>query len=71
MTSLFMINAALAATFAHPTPSPPAELPAAVYRERRERVLKALEAVVEGTPKVQLYEVSNSTFHKTPAHVSV
>src|SRR5687767_10999776 len=35
------------------------------------RVLKALEAVVEGTPKVQLYEVSNSTFHKTPAHVSV
>jgi hypothetical protein len=27
-------------------------------------VLKALEQVVEGTPQVQTYEVSNSTFHK-------
>ena len=27
-------------------------------------VLKALEPVVEGTPQVQTYEVSNSTFHK-------
>ena len=27
-------------------------------------VLKALEEVVEGTPRVQTYEVSNSTFHK-------
>lgn len=27
-------------------------------------VLKALERVVEGTPEVQTYEVSNSTFHK-------
>ena len=27
-------------------------------------VLKALERVVEGTPQVQTYEVSNSTFHK-------
>ena len=27
-------------------------------------VLKALEQVVEGTPRVQTYEVSNSTFHK-------
>jgi len=27
-------------------------------------VLKALEQVVEGTPQVQSYEVSNSTFHK-------
>lgn len=35
------------------------------------RVLKSLETVVEGTPKVQLYDVSNSTLHKTPAHVSV
>ena len=26
-------------------------------------VLKALEPVVEGTPQVQTYEVSNSTFH--------
>jgi hypothetical protein len=28
-------------------------------------VLKALELVVEGTPQVQTYEVSNSTFPKT------
>lgn len=34
-------------------------------------VHKVLETVVEGTPKVQLYEVSNSTFQKTPAHVTV
>ena len=27
-------------------------------------VLKALEQVVEGTPRVQTYDVSNSTFHK-------
>ena len=27
-------------------------------------VLKALEQVVEGTPQVRTYEVSNSTFHK-------
>ena len=27
-------------------------------------VLKALEQVVEGTPQVETYEVSNSTFHK-------
>jgi len=27
-------------------------------------VLKALEQVVEGTPRVQTYWVSNSTFHK-------
>ncbi|MPY86837.1 MAG: hypothetical protein GEU99_02850 [Luteitalea sp.] len=27
-------------------------------------VLKSLEPVVEGTPQVQTYEVSNSTFHK-------
>lgn len=28
-------------------------------------VLKSLEQVVEGTPQVQTYEVSNSTFQKT------
>ena len=32
-------------------------------------VLKALAKVVEGTPQVQTYEVSNSTFHKIAAHV--
>ena len=30
-------------------------------------VLKTLEQVVEGTPRVQTYEVSNSTFHKIAA----
>ena len=33
------------------------------------QVLKVLAKVVEGTPKVQTYEVSNSTFHKIAAHV--
>ena len=30
-------------------------------------VLKALDKVVEGTPQLQMYEVSNSTFHKIAA----
>jgi heme-degrading monooxygenase HmoA len=30
-------------------------------------VLKALGKVVEGTPELQTYEVSNSTFHKIAA----
>lgn len=33
-------------------------------------VLKALEPVVEGTPQVQTYEVSNSTFHKIPVRAT-
>jgi hypothetical protein len=33
-------------------------------------VLKALATVVEGTPQVRTYEVSNSTFHKIAAHVA-
>ena len=33
-------------------------------------VLKALEQVVEGTPRVQTYEVSNSTFHKIVARAT-
>jgi hypothetical protein len=32
-------------------------------------VLKLLESVIEGTPTVQTYEVSNSTLHKVPARV--
>ena len=36
------------------------------YRE----VVKALAKVVEGTPRVETREVSNSTFHKIPAHVA-
>ena len=34
-------------------------------------VLTALKDVVEGTPQVQTYEVSNSTFRKTVAHATV
>jgi hypothetical protein len=34
-------------------------------------VLKALVNVVEGTPQVHTYEVSNSTFHKIVARVTV
>src|SRR5204863_67855 len=33
-------------------------------------VLKALEQVVDGTPRVQTYDVCNSTFHKTGAGVT-
>ena len=33
-------------------------------------VQKALAKVVEGTPQVQTYEVSNSTFHKIAARVA-
>ena len=31
------------------------------------QVLKSLTKVLEGTPKVETYEVSNSTFHKIAA----
>jgi hypothetical protein len=33
-------------------------------------VAKLLASVVEGTPEVETYEVSNSTFHKIPAAVT-
>jgi len=33
-------------------------------------VLKSLAKVVEGTPRVQTYEVSNSTFHKIAVPVA-
>lgn len=46
MFSLLIASAALAGTFAHPTPTPPADLPVAVYRERRARVMKALDGCV-------------------------
>ena len=35
------------------------------------QVLSALSKVIEGTPRVQDYEVSNSTFHKIAARVEV
>ena len=33
-------------------------------------MLKTLEPVVEGTPQVQTYDVSNSTFHKIPVRAT-
>jgi hypothetical protein len=38
-------------------------------RETYPQVLKGLARVVEGTPKVHAYEVSNSTWHKIAATV--
>lgn len=38
-------------------------------RETYPAVLKSLAKVVEGTPRVETYEVCNSTFHKIAAHV--
>ncbi len=35
------------------------------------KVLKALTAVLEGTPRVETYEVSNSTFHKLAGGIQV
>ena len=36
-------------------------------REKYPEVLKALSKVVEGTPKVETFEVANSTSHKIAA----
>jgi hypothetical protein len=38
-------------------------------RDTYPQVLRGLAKVVEGTPEVQSYEVSNSTFHKIAATV--
>lgn len=37
-------------------------------RDTYPQVLKTLDKVVEGTPTVDVYEVSNSTFHKIASH---
>ena len=42
----------------------------AYHRSTYPRVLKALAKVVEGTPQVHTYEVSNSTFHKIVPRVA-
>lgn len=39
-------------------------------RETYPEVTKILARVVEGTPKVETYEVANSTFHKVAAAVA-
>lgn len=36
-------------------------------RETYAEVAKALAKVIEGTPRVETYEVANSTFHKIAA----
>ena len=46
MMSLLLSAAALASNFVHPTPSPAADIPVAIYRERRERVMKSLDGCV-------------------------
>ena len=43
----------------------------AYHRSTYPAVLRALANVVEGTPQVHTYEVSNSTFHKLVAHAAV
>jgi len=40
----------------------------AYSRDTYPEVLKGLATLVEGTPKVNGYEVANSTFHNIPAH---
>jgi heme-degrading monooxygenase HmoA len=42
----------------------------AYSRETYPAVLRSLERVVEGTPEVDSYEVSNSTFHKIASQSS-
>jgi hypothetical protein len=39
-------------------------------RETYPQVQKTLENVLEGTPVVKTYEVTNSTFHKIAAHAA-
>ena len=43
MITTLALMATLSAAFVHPQPSPPADLPASVYQERRARVLAALD----------------------------
>ena len=43
----------------------------AYHRGTYPTMLKALANVVEGTPEVHIYEVSNSTFHKIISRVAV
>lgn len=40
----------------------------AYSRDIYPQVLKDLASIVQGTPEVRAYEVSNSTFHKIAAH---
>jgi len=42
----------------------------AYNRDAYPGLLKTLDRVLEGTPQVRTYEVTNSTFHKIAAHVA-
>ena len=42
----------------------------AYEREAYQQVLKALAKVVDGTPKIETYNVSNSTTHKIAARIA-
>lgn len=42
----------------------------AYSRDAYPGVLKTLGKVIEGTPQVRIYEVSNSSFHKIAAHAA-
>jgi Xaa-Pro aminopeptidase len=46
MIGMLVMAAGVAGGFQHPTPTPNPDLPAAVYRERRERVMKALDGCI-------------------------
>ena len=46
MLTAVILSAALAANFVHPQPAPAADLPAATYRQRRERVMSSLEGCI-------------------------
>ncbi|MBS0420869.1 MAG: aminopeptidase P family protein [Proteobacteria bacterium] len=46
MLESVFLSLALASGFVHPTPTPPADLPVNIYKERRERVMKALNGCV-------------------------
>ncbi len=41
--------------------------PEAYNREKYPEILKTLSKVVEGTPRVELFEVANSTSHQIAA----
>jgi heme-degrading monooxygenase HmoA len=42
----------------------------AYNRETYAQVLKSLSKVIEGTPRIETFEVANSTFHKLAAGVA-
>ncbi len=67
-----LLALALAASFSHPDPQPPPDLPASVYRERRDRVMRelggcatAIAAQGEATGVVQEFKQDDDFFWLT------